>query len=112
MKVSQNKILSKKEIKSLKISKFLKCCLAMDPNKRWSCEQLLEHTYFDNYLIETKREDNKSKSYQAQNMFQNDRKSKQPGVSRIIFSCDFLGILKTRIPTAIKRIYVKNATGI
>lgn len=58
---------------------FMKCCLAMDPNKRWSCEQLLEHSYFDNYLIETKREDNKSKSYQAQNMFQNDRKSKQPG---------------------------------
>ena len=48
----------------------------MDPHKRWSCEQLLEHSYFDNYLIETKREDNKSKSYQAQNMFQNDRKSK------------------------------------
>ena len=53
----------------------------MDPNKRWSCEQLLDHSYFDNYLIETKREENKSKSYQAQNMFQNDRKSKQPGVS-------------------------------
>ena len=58
----------------------------MDPNKRWSCEQLLEHSYFDNYLIETKREDNKSKSYQAQNMFQNDRKSKQPGVSSIHFN--------------------------
>lgn len=58
---------------------FMKCCLAMDPSKRWSCEQLLDHSYFDNYLIETKREENKSKSYQAQNMFQNDRKSKQPG---------------------------------
>jgi hypothetical protein len=57
----------------------------MDPHKRWSCEQLLEHSYFDNYLIETKREDNKSKSYQAQNMFQNDRKSKQPGVSLKLF---------------------------
>ncbi len=58
----------------------------MDPNKRWSCEQLLDHSYFDNYLIETKREENKSKSYQAQNMFQNDRKSKQPGVSTLHMS--------------------------
>lgn len=55
----------------------------MDPNKRWSCEQLLEHSYFDNYLIETKREENKSKAYQQQSMFQSDRKSKQPGVSEI-----------------------------
>jgi hypothetical protein len=60
-----------------------KCCLAMDPNKRWSCEALLEHPYFDNYLMETKREENKSKAYQAQNMFQSDRKSKQPGVSYV-----------------------------
>lgn len=52
----------------------------MDPSKRWSCEQLLEHPYFDNYLIETKREENKSKAYQ-QASFQSDRKLKQPGVS-------------------------------
>jgi len=63
---------------------FMKCCLAMDPSKRWSCEQLLDHSYFDNYLIETKREENKSKSYQAQNMFQNDRKSKQPGFPNLL----------------------------
>ena len=53
----------------------------MDPAKRWSCLQLLEHPFFDNYLIETKREENKSKAYQAQNMFQSERKSKQQGVS-------------------------------
>ena len=59
----------------------MKACLAMDPNKRWSCEQLLDHPYFDNYLMETKREENKSKAYQAQNLFQSDKKTKQPGVS-------------------------------
>jgi hypothetical protein len=42
----------------------------MDPNKRWSCEQLLEHAYFDNYLIDNKREENKPKAYQAKTMFQ------------------------------------------
>ena len=57
----------------------MKVCLAMDPNKRWSCEQLLDHPYFDNYLMETKREENKSKAYQAQNMFQSERKGKQDG---------------------------------
>lgn len=55
---------------------FMKCCMAMDPAKRWSCEQLLEHPYFDNYSIETKRgEEIKAKAYQYQG------KSKQPGVS-------------------------------
>jgi hypothetical protein len=51
----------------------------MDPNKRWSCEQLLDHAYFDNYLIETKKEESKSKGYQQ--MFQPERKAKPPGVS-------------------------------
>ena len=82
MKVNIIKHFFNKKFNMISNISFFKCCLAMDPNKRWSCEQLLEHSYFDNYLIETKREDNKSKSYQAQNMFQNDRKSKQPGVSR------------------------------
>lgn len=59
---------------------FMKCCMAMDPGKRWSCDQLLQHSYFDNYLIETKRDDNKAKLYQ-QTMFNSDRKSKHPGVS-------------------------------
>jgi hypothetical protein len=49
----------------------------MDPAKRWSCEQLLEHPYFDNYTIDTKRDENKSKAYQ----YQSERKTKQPGVS-------------------------------
>ena len=31
--------------------------------------------------METKREENKSKAYQAQNLFQSDKKTKQPGVS-------------------------------
>lgn len=57
-----------------------KCCLAMDPNKRWSCDKLLDHPYFNNYSIDIKQ-DSKAKSYQAQNIYQNDRKVKQPGVS-------------------------------
>jgi hypothetical protein len=59
----------------------------MDPHKRWSCEQLLEHPYFDNYLIDaSKREDNKSKSYQAHTIFQSERKGgKQAGVSEQSF---------------------------
>nr|CAD7415064.1 unnamed protein product [Timema cristinae] len=28
---------------------FLKKCLDKDPSKRWSCEQLLRHPYFDNF---------------------------------------------------------------
>lgn len=56
---------------------FMKCCLAMDPNKRWSCTQLLEHPYFDNYIIETKKEETKSRAYQQ--MFQHERKSKPQG---------------------------------
>ena len=59
---------------------FSKCCLAMDPNKRWSCDKLLDHPYFNNYSIDIKQ-DSKAKSYQAQNIYQNDRKVKQPGVS-------------------------------
>ena len=58
---------------------IIKCCLAMDPNKRWSCEQLIDHQYFDNYVIEMKKEDTtKSKAYQQ--MFQSERKTKPPGV--------------------------------
>jgi serine/threonine protein kinase len=64
------------------ISRKIKCCLAMDPNKRWACIQLLEHPYFDNYLIENKREENKSKIFQNQAVFQSERKNKNPGVSR------------------------------
>lgn len=60
---------------------FKKCCLAMDPNKRWSCTQLLEHPYFDNYIIETKKEETKSRAYQQ--MFQHERKSKPQGVNII-----------------------------
>lgn len=53
----------------------------MDPNKRWSCTQLLEHPYFDNYIIETKKEETKSRAYQQ--MFQHERKSKPQGVNII-----------------------------
>ncbi|XP_011330210.1 cyclin-dependent kinase-like 4 isoform X2 [Ooceraea biroi] len=28
---------------------FLKKCLDKDPNERWTCEQLLRHSYFDNF---------------------------------------------------------------
>lgn len=28
---------------------FLKKCLGKDPNERWTCEQLLRHSYFDNF---------------------------------------------------------------
>jgi hypothetical protein len=61
----------------------------MDPAKRWSCEQLLEHPYFDNFSIETKRDDNKSKAF---NQYQNDRKTKQPGVSYFFTILFFLKI--------------------
>lgn len=57
----------------------------MDPSKRLTCEQLLEHQYFDNYINE-KRDDQKmlknQQAYQQnQNMATTDRKSKPPGVS-------------------------------
>lgn len=28
---------------------FLQKCLDKDPNQRWSCEQLLQHPYFENF---------------------------------------------------------------
>ncbi|KAF3421488.1 hypothetical protein E2986_10846 [Frieseomelitta varia] len=28
---------------------FLKKCLDKDPDERWSCEQLLQHSYFENF---------------------------------------------------------------
>lgn len=33
---------------SLKID-FLKKCLDKDPNHRWTCDQLLQHAYFENF---------------------------------------------------------------
>ncbi len=57
----------------------------MDPSKRLSCEQLLEHPYFDS-LINEKREETKisknpQQSFQQnQNMIPKDRNSKPPGV--------------------------------
>jgi hypothetical protein len=63
----------------------------MDPSKRLTCEQLLEHQYFDNYVNEKRdREDqkmlkNQQAFQQSQNMAPTDRKSKPPGVSKIFF---------------------------
>ena len=56
----------------------------MDPSKRLTCEQLLEHQYFDNYINAEKRDDakiGKNQQQFQQNQAQNDRKSKPPGVS-------------------------------
>lgn len=30
---------------------FLERCLDKDPGKRWTCEQLLRHPYFDNFSL-------------------------------------------------------------
>jgi cyclin-dependent kinase-like len=67
---------------------FMKACMAMDPTKRFTCEMLLEHPYFDNYISDNKKHDDGAKlalkqsfnQQQAQND-QNVRKSKPPGVS-------------------------------
>ena len=62
----------------------------MDPSKRLTCEQLLEHQYFDNYVNE-KRDDpkiskNQQQSFQQnQNLAPTDRKSKPPGVRYLFF---------------------------
>ncbi|XP_065212940.1 cyclin-dependent kinase-like 1 isoform X3 [Planococcus citri] len=37
--------------KDPRILDFLKKCLDKDPLKRWTCEQLLRHPYFDNFLF-------------------------------------------------------------
>jgi len=68
---------------------FMKCCMAMDPSKRYSCEQLLDHPYFDSFINEKQKHDeikiqNKIQpSFQQQqqppNMLNTDRKSKPPG---------------------------------
>ena len=60
----------------------------MDPSKRLTCEQLLEHQYFDNYVNE-KRDDakiskNQQQFQQNQSMAPTDRKSKPPGVRTLI----------------------------
>jgi cyclin-dependent kinase-like len=31
-------------------------CLDKDPNKRWSCERLLTHPYFEDYIVKEKEE--------------------------------------------------------
>lgn len=62
----------------------------MDPSKRLTCEQLLEHPYFDSFVNEKRDEakisKNPQQSFQQQNqsLAQTDRKSKPPGV-RMIF---------------------------
>lgn len=33
---------------------FHQKCLDKDPNKRWSCDRLLQHPYFDDYIDKTK----------------------------------------------------------
>jgi cyclin-dependent kinase-like len=35
--------------------KFKKC-LDKDPNKRWSCDRLVMHPYFEDYIVKTNKE--------------------------------------------------------
>ncbi|CAF1213259.1 unnamed protein product [Adineta steineri] len=35
---------------------FMKSCLVMDPDKRWTCNQLIQHQYFDGFTNEFDRE--------------------------------------------------------
>jgi hypothetical protein len=64
----------------------------MNPAKRLTCEQLLDHRYFDNYINDKSSEAKGSKN--AQQAFNQsngtiDRKSKQPGVSLIKFAIPY-----------------------
>ncbi|KAL7048937.1 hypothetical protein ACKWTF_003539 [Chironomus riparius] len=41
---------------------FLKKCLDKDPNKRWSCDRLIQHPYFEDYIVKTKDHEQSSAS--------------------------------------------------
>lgn len=35
---------------------MFKKCLDKDPNKRWSCDRLISHPYFEDYIVKTSKE--------------------------------------------------------
>ncbi|XP_044315833.1 cyclin-dependent kinase-like 1 isoform X3 [Drosophila rhopaloa] len=55
---------------------FLKKCLDKDPAKRWSCEKLIKHSYFDDYIAK-QRELEHVNSLEAANLRQQQLASQQ-----------------------------------
>lgn len=55
---------------------FLKKCLDKDPTKRWSCEKLTKHSYFDDYIAK-QRELEHVNSLEAANLRQQQLASQQ-----------------------------------
>jgi len=55
---------------------FLKKCLDKDPAKRWSCEKLTKHSYFDDYIAKQREQEHVS-SIEAANLRQQQLASQQ-----------------------------------
>ncbi|UJR35127.1 hypothetical protein I4U23_027898 [Adineta vaga] len=53
---------------------FMKSCLVMDPEKRFSCSQLLQHQYFDGFNNEYERE----RKEQAKQLLREQQRLQQP----------------------------------
>lgn len=85
---------------------FLKKCLDKDPNKRWSCERLITHPYFEDYIVKEKEDETNTSTTSIQESNNNGMNNQNRNREKSKISNTSL----PQLPTENSRIQQKNQT--